>query len=273
MLYLVVEVKPYFDESKCEEYMKALKPPSRPNGFTKADSLTAQNGAVFWQSATLGPNDKKIQDNMKAAWAWVERPENSGKMTVEKTTGGTDLENLKLFEAQNPYTCPQRECTAGDLNWAGYYWNCASKWFAEQASGEIHAFGSHAKTTTPYGANGVPTFWNIELPNILKKNKNAHIIYHYNVEDFVWYKPDGTRRKYSTLSTSEKTNLPVKAQDIYDKYYKENIGYPSYGTNDDLLPGKFRKKHFPLIALHTYRISIPCISHTIISCSNHFRLQ
>ena len=219
--------------------MKALKTQTTPDGFKKSDFSTAENGAVFWQSATLGPNGKQIQDNMKAAWAWVARAENSGKMTVEKTAGGLLLEDLKLFVARNDVTCPQRECTAVDLNWAGYYWNCASKWFAEQASGEIHAFGSHAKTTTPYGANGVPTFWNIELPTILKKNKNAHIIYHYNVEDYVWYRPDGTRRKYSSLSASEKTKLPVKAQDIYDKYYKENTGYPSYGTNDDLLPGKF----------------------------------
>ena len=224
---------PHFDSRQCETQMKALKSKERPNGFEKEDFSTEKNEAIFWQSAVRGPRNELLQCNMRAAWDWAAK-QTPPRKTVEKTAGGLDLEDMKLFEAQNQYTCPGRACTGADLAKAGYYWNCASMWFAQQASGEIHAFGSNAKLKTDYGGNGIPTFWNIELPNLLENNPNVKIIYHYNENDYVWYR--GARKKYTDLSTDEINKLPVRGNLIYKKYYVEGQRYPSYsegGKEDD----------------------------------------
>ena len=59
---------------------------------------------------------------------------------------------------------------------ARYVWNCASMFYAEQASGVLHSFMSSANAVNrTFG-----TFYTIDLPKILSKNRNAKVVYHYN---------------------------------------------------------------------------------------------
>ena len=59
---------------------------------------------------------------------------------------------------------------------ARYVWNCASMFYAEQASGVLHSFMSSANAVNrTFG-----TFYTIDLPKILSRNGNAKIVYHYN---------------------------------------------------------------------------------------------
>ena len=216
---------PHFDSRQCVSDMGNLKPSSKPNGFAMTDFHTAKDTAVFWQTAEgYVSADSTTQNNMKAAQDYAIR-QNPRKMTVELTAGGHILNDLKLFGDNNGYTCPG-PCTNDGKAQAGYYWNCASMWFAQQATGEIHAFGSNAKKKSDFN-NGIPTFWNIELPNLLAKNINTKIIYHCYTDGYVWYSGMGCRQ-YSQLTDAEEANLPVSGNLVYKKYYFEGERYPDY---------------------------------------------
>ena len=172
---------------------------------------------------------------MKAAQDWA-KAQNPPKSTVELTAGGHILDGLGLFADNNGITC-KGACRNEDRAQAGYYWNCASMWFAQQASGEIHAFGSKANMKSPFN-NGVPTFWNIELPNLLANNPNVKIIYNCYQANYVWYPVPGQAgcKDYSTLTATQKAKLPVRGRLVYQKYYFEGERYPNY-CNTDCAPG------------------------------------
>ena len=45
-------------------------------------------------------------------------------------------------------------------------------------TGDVDAFGSNARVQNDYVENGIPTFWNIELPTLLKNNRAVKINYY-----------------------------------------------------------------------------------------------
>ena len=81
-----------------------------------------KKGAVFWSTANPRKRDKSYSNNMKAAQVYAD---SKNKLTVEMTKGGRILDEMQLF------SCKNRACTDEDLAKAGYYWNCASMWFAQ----------------------------------------------------------------------------------------------------------------------------------------------
>lgn len=107
------------------------------------DFSTAKDGAVFWSG-----------NRMKDAQKWAAA---NGKTTLEQTTGGKYLENLKLFDANSGLTGQQ----------ASAVWDAASERFARGASGEVNVFPTGATRMNKY--NNLRTWWRIEL-EALKKN-------------------------------------------------------------------------------------------------------
>jgi len=120
---------------------------------------TKPGDAVFWSTDI---SEDQPNTNMLAAQKWAR---DNNKMTVEMTVGGKILGRLRLFD-----NFPADE--------AAFVWNCASKMFAQQASGTMHAFARQLETKTTFG-NGRHTFFNIELVEILKKNPKAKMVFHY----------------------------------------------------------------------------------------------
>ena len=121
---------------------------------------------------------------------------------------------------------------------AAKLWNCGSLYFAQGASGIIHAFGADARKETIYDNNfcekgqksiqKIPTFWGIELPAILGKNMEADIVFHFN-DGFVL---DPIKKdKVCHMDKIEK--YYVKAKNTYTKYIESNQKYPDY---TDLVP-------------------------------------
>ena len=154
-----------FNSAECENKLSQLQ------AGLEDTILYATNpgGAVFWSTAT-DHQDGQPNVNMLAAQDWAAQ---TGKMTLEMTQGGIALDAKNLFDNNSGYTPAE----------AAFYWNCASTYFARQASGTLHAFGRKMRLDTPWvNSDGtrVPTFFNIELVEILNNNPNAQIVFHYN---------------------------------------------------------------------------------------------
>ena len=72
----------------------------------------------------------------------------------------------------------------------------------------VDAFGSGARSKSAYN-NGIPTWWNIELPNLLDDNPNIRIVYHENTPPY-------------------KQRIVVSGKEVYRKYYFEGKLHPEY---------------------------------------------
>merc|ERR1711962_1870381 len=82
-----------------------------------------------------------------------------------------------------------------------------SQLYAWQASGTMHAFSRQVRTHTPWG-NGRPTFYNIEPVEILNRDANAKMVFHYNANNGkdVWY----NSHHYTNCATPPSTpSLPM----------------------------------------------------------------
>merc|ERR1712168_311312 len=179
--------KPDFDDESCDHWMTKLK-------VSKKDFQSNKNQAVFWQSE-YGKKDGQDSKNMVAAQTYARA---LGKTTLEMTNGGRNMDKMKLFEKP-------------DKNHAAYLWNCASLWFAQQVKGDVDVFGENASLESKYAKNNIPTFWNIELPALLEKNKNVKISYHKSTT-----KPKNPK-DYKVVEV-------VEGLKVYKDYYKED--YP-----------------------------------------------
>ncbi len=109
------------------------------------DVTTAINKSVFYS----GPGNRKLAE----AYAIAE-----DKTTLEMTSGGKVLDDMKLFEQSSPLTPAQ----------ATQVWSRLSQRYAQQAAGDVFCFVTGARPT------GV--FTTVELPE-LKKNKKIGNIY------------------------------------------------------------------------------------------------
>ena len=71
----------------------------------------------------------------------------------------------------------------------------------------MHAFSRQVRTHTPWG-NGRPTFYNIELVEILNRDANAKMVFHYNANNGrdVWY------------NSHHYTNCATPAMERYPKF-------------------------------------------------------
>ena len=201
---------PTFDATQC---------PSKLGEFGLNDPAyfaTTFGGAVFWstdidEEAHPNPGGPR---NMKAAQAWAGA---NNKMTLEMTVGGKYLVDRNLFDN-----------LPGDQ--AAFYWNCASQLFARGASGIMHAFARQLRTKTPYG-NGIPTFYNIELPAILDKDRSAQMVFHYNANngEDIWY-----YRHYTHCAENVMGRYSLDAYDTFAEYQFSGRPYPDYGLDDHL---------------------------------------
>ena len=155
----------------------------------KNDFTTGRNRAVFWQTEK-GKKSGVNSKNMEAAQRYAER---ANKMTLEMTEGGRIMDEMNLFRDDNGITC-KHKCTREEKKKAGFLWNCASMWFAEEVTGDVDAFGSNARVQNDYVENGIPTFWNIELIELLNNNELV-IINYYTKEGELFRKGVYTRAK------------------------------------------------------------------------------
>ena len=142
----------------------------------------------------------------------------NGKMTLEMTQGGIFLASLDLFNQIQPER-------------AAFVWNCASQLFARNAQGTMHAFARQLRTDTPYG-NRRPTFYNIELMEILNRNENAKMVFHYDVNEGrdVWY----NSQHYTNCAANAMERFVLFAKYTYAAYETNRIPYPDYGLDDEL---------------------------------------
>ena len=130
-----------------------------------------KDGTVLWSTMNPNPKDPNYDryKNMHMAHKFANEKD---KSTVEKTKGGNFLNDAKLFVFNDPPNTDQQKIP--QWNWgkglgdAADIWNCASWLFASNAEGLVHAFGGDAATKSAFKntPDGVPTFWNIELPTI-----------------------------------------------------------------------------------------------------------
>jgi len=193
---------------------------NNPNFFA-----TERDEAVFWSTA-VDHKQGEPNVNLETAQAWAFA---NGKKTLEMTDGGMELVGWGLWQDDN---------TNAENGDAAYAWNCASLFFAQRVSGSIHAFSSQRRVHTPYNENGRPTFYNIELPNILRQNASAEIVFHYNFNNGndVWC--NGCHCAGCTDWIEQ--GYTVSAQRVYEEYGLPNdanpprIPYPDYGKDDGL---------------------------------------
>ena len=153
----------------------------------RTDFTTGRNKAVFWQTEK-GKKSGVNSKNMEAAQRYARR---ANKMTLEMTKGGRIMDEMNLFRDDNGITC-KHKCTREEKKKAGFLWNCASKWFAQGVTGDVDAFGSNARVQNDYVKNGIPTFWNIELPTLLRNN--ALVIINYYFRNGTLFKPGGAKK-------------------------------------------------------------------------------
>ena len=196
-------LSPTFNDSKC---------PSKLAEFDLDDPgwfRSPSGGAVFWSTDIMNSSD-----NMYAAQAWAEA---NNKVTLELTDGGKILQTLHLFDVM-------------DKADAAVYWNCASQLYARQATGTMHAFSRQLRTHTPWG-NGRPTFYNIELVEILNRDANAKIFFHYNANNGrdVWY----NSHHYTNCATPAMERYYLFAKYAFAAYDQNGIPYPDYGLDDE----------------------------------------
>lgn len=142
---------------------------------------TDENSAVFWSG-----------DQMETAQKWAEL-QNPRKYTLEQTLGGEVLNSLKLFEKTEEADFEYWEfwnwadwgsklTRWGDTgNKAAEIFDYASKYFADNAGGDVNVF-SHCQAKI--GCKGqLRTWWRLEAPAIKGNRKVKNIIYR---------KPDAT---------------------------------------------------------------------------------
>merc|ERR1711892_485577 len=213
-----------FDDRQCSSTLSAV-------GLGEISWwTTAQNGAIFWSTDITNANPNP---NMLAAQAWAVL---TGKKTLEMTEGGRNLEAMGLpFTGSFPQTVIspvngvqvviQNACESAN------YWNCASKVFAEQASGIMNAFARQLRVDSPYPPDFVPTFYNIELPPIPKKNEDAEMVFHYNSNkgSDIWY----DKKHYTSCTPMQAEHYSLYARNTYIVYQEKHEPYPDYGYQDD----------------------------------------
>ena len=196
-----------FDSRECRKVLEGVRLNS-PVLFR-----TEPGDAVFWSTdiSKAQPNP-----NMLAAQQWAR---DNNKKTLEMTVGGRILDAMGLFDKW-----PADE--------AAFVWNCASKMFAQQASGTMHAFARQLRTRTDYPGNGRPTFYNIELVQILNKNPDAQMVFHYSANGGrdVWY----NSHHYTNCDTDAMERLTLFAKYTFAAYEQSEIPYPDYGLDDEL---------------------------------------
>ena len=109
------------------------------------DVSTAENTAIFYS----GPGNRALAENFAGI---------NQKVTLEMTSGGKYLDDLKLFEDRSPLTKQQ----------ASEVWKRLSERYAAQASGNVYGF--------VLGSREQSIFKTIELPT-LERNKNITNIF------------------------------------------------------------------------------------------------
>lgn len=109
------------------------------------DVTTGVGKSVFYS----GPGNRKLAEQFALS---------DDKTTLEMTSGGKYLDDLKLFEKGSPVTSEQ----------ATQIWKRLSQRYAEQAAGDVYCFVTGARPT------GV--FTTVELP-ALKLNRKVESIY------------------------------------------------------------------------------------------------
>merc|ERR1712112_700666 len=176
---------------------------------------TNPGGAVFWSTAE-DHVDGQDNVNMRAAQAWARA---TGRLTLEMTYGGELLQDAMAG-------------WSGAV--AGPIWNCASQLFARGATGIMHAFGRKARRQTNYG-NGIPTYYNIELVEILNQNIDALIVYHYNLNGGMDLWCGSNEYHCSGCGITQMERYPVLARDTYEVYSNSDgkMLFPTYGYAQD----------------------------------------
>ena len=214
-----------FNSAECENKLSQLQ-----DGLEDI-ILYATNpgGAVFWSTAA-DHREGGDNINMLAAQAWARANNNALGFTfyttLEMTEGGQRLNDLDLFHDPN---LPGIQ--------AAFYWNCASMYFARQAIGDLNAFARDLRLQTEHvntDGNFVPTFFNIELVEILNNDRNAEIVFHYNLNNGwdVWCGDEFYNYHCTGCTTTTDTERhTVSASQTYLAYVEENRAYPHYGNN------------------------------------------
>jgi len=215
-----------FDYEECLEILNEA-----PDGYPSPNAgysnlfATAPNSAIFWSTDITGadPNDNKI-----AAQRWA-LAAGGGKTTLNQTPGGARLEEYVRTNPNLPAVV------------TGLLWNCASLVFAHLASGTIHAFSRKMRLISPEPDppspywNGRPTFFNIELVEILNNNEDAQIVYHYNLNNGwdVYCGPDSHCTGCTTDTVDTHTELAIATYVEYNNNWPTPKAYPDYGNPQD----------------------------------------
>ncbi len=113
------------------------------------DVSTARNSAVFYS----GPGNRVLAESFAAA---------NGRMTLEKTVGGSWLDAQKLFNPGSPLT-PQQ---------ATQVWSRLSQRFAQEASGNSVGFVNGARAEGIFNTVEFPTL--LENPNVTNVLTGGH---------------------------------------------------------------------------------------------------
>lgn len=152
LLFCLAAMLPVAEASVAAAPVTAVQFASQQEAFAYyldlAEKLEVSTGigkSVFYS----GPGNRKMAEKFALS---------EDKTTLEMTTGGKYLDDLRLFETDSPLT-PEM---------ATKVWSILSRRYAAQAAGDVFCFVAGARPT------GV--FTTVELPE-LKRNRKVVVIY------------------------------------------------------------------------------------------------